>query len=573
MTHERNKTRFFMASALFSVLLLAGAQFAAAQTPVQITDGPRVEWVSDNTVVVAWTTNVAASTVVRYGTDRNNLTQTAQQEWGGQENASQRTHRVEIKSLQPNTTYFFQAESGQAQGTGTVVKANVAEFKTLTAEAAALQAKAKSAVQITEGPKVEDVGDNTAVITWKTNVAASTVVRYGTDRNNLTQTAQQEWGGQVDASGQRMHRVEVKNLQPNTTYFFAAESGQAQGSGTVAKANVMEFRTMSAANANANSDIQIVDGPKIEFVGDTTAVIAWTTNLPARTALRYGTDRNNLSQMSRPEWGGTQNPNGARTHRVELKDLQPNTPYFFVVESGRGRGRGWGGMRTQSAVTGFTTLTKEAAAEAYRQKQGTGTAAVKIQAGPVTQSVTDRTASLWLMTSEDAAVTVRYGTDRNHLSQTAQSPTGKQHSLQLNNLQPSSTYFYEVSAADGRAKEMGQFQTENANFAAEKARVYLTKGPVIEYITPRNAIVAWSTNVRASSIVRYGSDPNNLNRTAQAPWGQETHRVEIKNLRPDTKYYFVVESSQAEGSGTLAKSNSAAFTTIAPGAQAMRNPQ
>ncbi|MEO5935818.1 MAG: fibronectin type III domain-containing protein [Terriglobales bacterium] len=561
-----------MASALMGVLLLAGtAQLASAQaTAAQITDGPRVEWVSDSTAVVAWTTNVPASTVLRYGTDRNNLTQTAQQEWGGKENtASQRTHRVEIKNLQANTTYFFQAESGQAQGTGTVAKANVAEFKTLTAEAAAQQAKAKSAVQITEGPKVETGGDNSAVITWTTNVAASTVVRYGTDRNNLTQTAQQQWGGQVNASGQRTHRVEIKNLQPNTTYFFAVESGQAQGSGTAAKTDVLEFRTMTT-NAAAK-DVQIVDGPKVEFVGDTTAVVAWSTNVPVRTGIRYGTDRNNLSQVSRPEWGGVQNPNGARTHRVELKDLRPSTPYFFVVESGRGRGRGFGGMRSQSAVTGFTTLTKEAAAEAYRQKQNVS--AVKIQAGPVAQSVTDVTAALWLMTSEETAITVRYGTDRNNLTQTAQSPTSKQHSLQLTGLQPSSTYFYEVNAANGSAREMGQFQTENANFAAQKARVFLTKGPVIEYITPSNAIVAWSTNVRSSSIVRYGTDPNNLNRTAQAPWGQETHRVDIKNLRPDTKYYFVVESAQAEGTGTLAKSNSAPFTTVATGQQAMRNPQ
>ncbi len=452
--------QIFTTGALLCVLLLAGAQMGYAQTAAQITDGPRVEAVSDASAVVAWTTNVGASAVVRYGTDGKNLTQSAQQAWGGNENAGgSRTHRVEIKNLQPNTTYFFHVESGQAQGTGTVAKGDVMNFKTLTAEAAAQQAKAKSAIQISDGPRIEFVGDRTAVIAWTTNVPASTVVRYGTDRNNLAETAQQQWGGGENVNGSRTHRVEIKNLKANTQYFFVAESGQAQGTGGATKANVAAFRT----------------------------------------------------------------------------------------------------------------LTTEAAAEDYRQKNAV--AAVKIQAGPIPQSVTDVTAALWLMTSEDAPVIVRYGTDRNNLRQTAQSPTGKQHSLQLTNLQPSSTYFYEVSAADGKVKEVGQFQTENANFAAQHPRVYLTKGPVIEYITLRNAIVAWSTNVRASSIVRYGTDPNNLNRVAQAPWGQETHRVEIRNLRPETKYYFVVESAQAEGSGTLAKSNSAPFTTIAPGQQAMRNPQ
>lgn len=314
--------------------------------------------------------------------------------------------------------------------------------------------------------------------------------------------------------------------------------------------------------------VQITDGPKIEFVGDTTAIIAWTTNVPSSAIVHFGTSRNNLAQIAQQEWGGAGNPGQSRTHRVEIKNLQANTPYFFTVESGQAEGSG---TSAKSDVTPFNTLTAEAAAEAYKNKQNA--AALKIQAGPVPQSVTDTTASLWLMTSDDASVVVKYGTDRNNLSQTSQSPTGKQHSLQLTNLQPSSTYFYEVNAGEGKAKETGQFQTENANFASQHPRVYLTKGPIIEYITRRNAVVAWSTNVRSSSIVRFGTDPNNLNQTAQAPWGQETHRVEVKNLKPDTKYYFVVESGQAEGSGTLAKSNSAPFVTTGRGQQAMRNPQ
>ena len=439
-------------------------------------------------------------------------------------------------------------------------------------------AEAQSAVQINGAPRVERVTDTTAVIVWRTNVAASTVVRYGTDANNLTQTSQREWGGRETRSGNSAHRVRLQNLQPNTTYYFQVESGQAEGTGTAVKGDVANFKTLTTeaaaqqnnnrATANNNSAIQISDGPRIEFVGDTTAVIAWTTNVPSSSVVRYGTDRNNLSETAQQEWGGMQNANNTRTHRVEIKNLKANTPYFFQVESGQAQGTG---SAMKGDVTAFTTLTAEAAAEAYRTKQSA--ANLKIQAGPVPQSVKDVTASLWLMTSDDAPVVVKYGTDRNTLNMTAQSPTGKVHTVSLTNLQPSMTYFYEVSAADGKAKETGQFQTENANFAANTPRVHITKGPVIEYITRSNAIVAWSTNVRASSIVRYGTDPNNLNQTAQAPWGQETHRVDIKNLRPDTKYYFVVESSQAEGSGTLAKSNNAPFTTIAEGQQAMRNPQ
>ncbi|HUR37370.1 MAG TPA: fibronectin type III domain-containing protein, partial [Terriglobales bacterium] len=409
-------------------------------------------------------------------------------------------------------------------------------------------------------------------IAWTTNVGSSATVRYGTDRNNLSEQQAEAWGGAANMSGSRTHRVEVKNLKPGTQYFFQVESGQAQGTGTSAKADISTFSTLAAGQnagqSNGNSPVQITNGPKVEYVTDKTAIIAWTTNLPASAVVRYGTDRNNLTQTAQQEWGGSTNASGRRTHRVEIKNLQANTPYYFVAESGQAQGTG---ATIKSDVMNLNTLTADAAAEAFKNKQnGSG---IKIQAGPVPQSVKDVTASLWLMTSEDASVVVKYGTDRNNLNMTAQSPTGKVHTLSLTNLQPSSTYFYEVNAGDGKATEKGQFQTENSMAATQRPRVFLTKGPVIEYLTRNNAIVAWSTNVRSSSIVRYGSDPNNLNQTAQAPWGQETHRVEVKNLRPETKYYFVVESAQAEGSGTLAKSNSAPFTTISTGQQAMRNPQ
>src|SRR6266404_5961133 len=96
-----------------AAVLLALTACLMAQQAVQITQGPRVESVSGDTAIVAWSTNANAGTQVRYGTDPNNLSQTAQAPWGGV------THRVTISNLQPNTTYYFQVDSGQGQGTGT----------------------------------------------------------------------------------------------------------------------------------------------------------------------------------------------------------------------------------------------------------------------------------------------------------------------------------------------------------------------------------------------------------------------------------------------------------------------
>src|SRR5581483_9402772 len=66
------------------------------------------------------------------------------------------------------------------------------------------------ALSITHGPVIEQVTSNQAVIAWSTNVASSAVVHYGTDPNNLSQTAEQAWGGQQNANRTDTHRVTIK---------------------------------------------------------------------------------------------------------------------------------------------------------------------------------------------------------------------------------------------------------------------------------------------------------------------------------------------------------------------------
>ncbi len=95
----------------------------------------------------------------------------------------------------------------------------------------------------------------------------------------------------------------------------------------------------------------------------------------------------------------------------------------------------------------------------------------------------------------------------------------------------------------------------------------ITNGPVVERVGNTWATVAWSTNTGGSSVVRYGRDPNHLDRRAQAPYAVdkgrpgETHRVKIDHLRPGTTYYYVVDSGQGQGTGTEARSRVEQFTT------------
>ncbi len=106
--------------------------------------------------------------------------------------------------------------------------------------------------------------------------------------------------------------------------------------------------------------------------------------------------------------------------------------------------------------------------------------------------------------------------------------------------------------------------------AQNTPQLTITDGPRIEYVGPDKAEIAWTTSIGASTIVRYGTDPNHLDQTAESPYARGeaghhvTHRVKIHNLKPNTTYYFMVDSGQGQGTGTEVKSQVQSFTTKAP---------
>lgn len=107
--------------------------------------------------------------------------------------------------------------------------------------------------------------------------------------------------------------------------------------------------------------------------------------------------------------------------------------------------------------------------------------------------------------------------------------------------------------------------------AAEKSpALKITHGPSVEYTSANSAIVAWSTNVSSGTVVKFGTDRNDLSRKAEAPWGALTHRVTLKNLKPDTTYYFQVDSPQGAGTGTQAQSQVLQFQTKAANTTAQK---
>ncbi|MFL6438205.1 MAG: fibronectin type III domain-containing protein [Terriglobales bacterium] len=214
-----------------------------------------------------------------------------------------------------------------------------------------------ASVNITQGPTIQYADDQFAVITWSTDQPFATRVFYGKDASNLNQISE-------DAKSLSMHhQINLRNLQPSTTYYFRIDTGQGTAAAS-ASDGVNGFQT-SALGANpvrnqqpfkgsvqaaqntatgqssqtANfGNITVTRGPGIQYLDDSTAVISWTTNVPASNTLYYGTDRSNLLYT-----GG--DFKDATEHRIHLSNLKPNTRYYFQLDE-----------PSAQAISSFTTV-------------------------------------------------------------------------------------------------------------------------------------------------------------------------------------------------------------------------
>ncbi len=103
-------------------------------------------------------------------------------------------------------------------------------------------------------------------------------------------------------------------------------------------------------------------------------------------------------------------------------------------------------------------------------------------------------------------------------------------------------------------------------------RVRITQGPEMERVDPDFAIIRWTSNNPGGSpehygVVHYGTNPKQLSRTAKSPirlnpgHSYTVFRVRMDDLKPQTTYYYTVDSMEANGNGDELKSPVRHFTT------------
>ncbi len=104
------------------------------------------------------------------------------------------------------------------------------------------------------------------------------------------------------------------------------------------------------------------------------------------------------------------------------------------------------------------------------------------------------------------------------------------------------------------------------------ARLQILHGPVIELAMAHLTVIRWTTNNPGGSpghyaVVHYGTDPMDLDQTVKSPirlnpdHSHTVFRVRMNGLKPETTYYYTVDSMGADGNDDGVKGSVEHFTT------------
>jgi phosphodiesterase/alkaline phosphatase D-like protein len=116
-----------------------------------------------------------------------------------------------------------------------------------------------------------------------------------------------------------------------------------------------------------------------------------------------------------------------------------------------------------------------------------------------------------------------------------------------------------------------QIQAQILPPAKRSARVHITEGPALESVRGNQAIITWTSNNPGGTdehfgVVHYGTDPEHLTETAKSHIRlNQNHpytvfRVRVDGLKPQTTYYYTVDSMQGTGESDGVKSKLAHFS-------------
>ena len=425
--------------------------------PPIITEGPLAE-IRNNLVILKWRTDEQATSRVTVGV----LAGSADAAVEGasvfgeasqivfDENFLTRRHVVTVTGLSPGLNYRFQVSSTDAAGnTATSVNPSGGSkfqppggFGSFTTT---LVADTQFPV-ITSGPTVVASTSSSVTVEWATDESSNGTVDFGASDANLDNQ-------EVTGTNETTHRLVLTKLATGTNYAYQIGSTDASGNGATKSAVVF-------ASTQAGEDLTapiLSTTPSVIYVNDRQATVSWGTNEAADSEIAFGTSATELLEVRSESDFNT-------SHSITLTNLVAGTTYFYKVNSSDQNNNG---PATSSVLEFATDASPDLVAPSIT--------------GDVSVAVTDEQALITWATDELSDSSVRFGLTSGSLDfNTGESEDVTSHSISLTNLQPATTYTYQVESIDkaGNGPTKGSELTFTTLAAGETAVLAAPSGVV-----------------------------------------------------------------------------------------------
>ena len=465
--------------------------------PPAFTRAPYATVLTPTSVLVQWQTDEASSSMVDYrrGADSDYL-RTAEADAAGVTD-----HRVTLTELMPETKYVLRVISVDLSADRNEA---VSEAFTVTLPPAE---QAQPALAFTVEPTVLDRTPSGFVLYWETN-------RHSTTEGTVA--------GQVIAGqeGQK-HTLVATGLQPDTEFVVTVRSAVPSEPAVTGQ---MAVSTLPAAQVALEPVLSL---PGVVSAGPTGFTVAWETDVPASTALRYG-----LSSVLTVFQTATGAAN-VREHRVTVVGLTPNTVYYFrAVSSGAG-GEGVSGVREARTAREVDTTPPVVV---------TGSAAFGVSQ--------DRAVVEWT-TDEPGDSRVEIIGPDGALAPAYDAELVLTHRVTVTGLQANTDYTLRVRTTNAVGLTGTGADVSIRTLAVQDVTSpVIVAGPAVLQRTPSSLTVAWETDEPAGSAVSYVPDDAAAGmpeQTRTLPAHVRKHQVSLTHLLPETVYRLSVQSTDPAG--------------------------
>jgi hypothetical protein len=277
--------------------------------------------ISLNSATIQFTTREAVKAKIYYGKSEG---------FGGVQqintSTAESTYTADLSGLEDGAKYFYKINPFDADGNE--YEGNIFSLTT----------PARPQISELRFQPVTGEPTSTQKVTWKTNVPATSLIRYG-----LVGQAPLE---RLDSASVKDHEIIIRDLQDNSEYTLTAESRDSDGNTAVS--DVQRFRTALDTRPPVLKNLTVettIRGTGAEARGQ--VVVSWVTDEPSTSQVAYSEGASGSTYTNRTSEDTTM----VTQHTVIVSDL-PTSKVFHLQAVSQDRAGNTGDSEDRSTIVG-----------------------------------------------------------------------------------------------------------------------------------------------------------------------------------------------------------------------------